>query len=165
MRVVRGIVVLAVVFVLVSPLWAGPKKGGDKKADKKAQKCPVAERLKYLEAVKLTDEQKAKLDAIKKEFVPKFTEAVKKADVLTADQKKARAEAAKAAKKAGKDKKETAEEVKAAVKLTDEQQKKSDEARKELKQLEKDLREKVKGILTKEQKDELKKAHDAKKAK
>lgn len=163
MRKVRVILVLVVALLMVSPLLAGEKKGG-KGGKKKAARCPVAERTKYLEGMTLTDEQKAKFEKIKQEFVPKFTAAQLKVEsVFTPEQKKARQEAAKEAKQAGKSTKETHEAANEAVKLTDEQKTKLAEARKDLTAVDKDLQAAVKAILTPEQQKEIKKAHRAKK--
>lgn len=163
MRKVRLALILVVALLMASPLLAGEKKAG-KGGKKKADRCPVAERTKYLEGMTLTDEQKAKFEKIKQEFVPKLTEAQLKVDsVYTPEQKKARQEAAKAAKQAGKSSKEIHEAVNEAVKLTDEQKTKLADAKKELSAVDKDLQAAVKAILTPEQQKEIKKAHRAKK--
>jgi len=159
----RVVLILAVALLMACSMLAGEK--GKNKNKKKADRCPVAERTKYLDGLKLSDEQKAKLNQIKQEFVPKFTAAEQKRDnVLSPDQRKASAEAAKAAKLAGKTGKEVRDAADAAAKPTDEQKSKLTEAKKELKELEKDLQAKVKAILTPEQQEEAKKALDAKKA-
>ncbi len=158
---VRVVLILAVALLMACPMLAGEKGKNKKKADR----CPVAERTKYLDGLKLSDEQKAKLNQIKQEFVPKFTAAEQKREnLLSPDQRKAGAEAAKAAKLAGKTGKEIREAADAAAKPTDEQKSKLAEAKKELKELEKDLRAKVQSILTPEQQEEAKKALEAKKA-
>jgi len=159
MRKMRVAVILGVALLTASPLLAGANKAG-KGGKKKADRCPVAERTKYLEGMNLTDEQKGKLEKIKQEFVPKLTAAQLKVDnVYTPDQKKARQEAAKAARQAGKSSKEIHEAANEAVKLTDEQKTKLAEAKKELSAVDKDLQEKVKAILTPEQQSQIKKAH------
>ena len=113
----------------------------------------------------LTAEQKAKMDELCKDLGPKLMTIMKKMDTLTPEQKKAQAEAMKAARDAGKKGKEAADAVAAALKLTDEQKAKQAEMRKEMAPLEKELREKVMAVLTSEQKEQLKKkAEGAKKA-
>ena len=104
-----------------------------------------------LKGLNLTDEQKAKVKELRKEYEPKFREAAD--SVLTADQKKARNDAVKAAKDAGKKGPEVLKAAKAAVNLTDEQRAKVQEA---TKSLGKDLREKIKAILTPEQQEQWK---------
>lgn len=165
MRSARWALVLAVGLAVACPLLAGEKKGG-KGREKKPPKCPAAERVeRMLQGVTLTDDQKAKLDEVKKEFGPKLAETMQKIDsVLTDEQKKARAEAATAAKAAGKKGKEMAQAIEEALKLTDEQKTKMAELKKQMGELEKSLREKVISVLTPEQKDQLKKAHQHKKA-
>ena len=83
-----------------------------------------------LKPVTLTDDQKSKLEDLKKEYEPKLKEAYAKEDVLTPEQKKAGEEAKKAAKAAGKKGKEVKDAVAAAVKETDDQKKQEKDARK-----------------------------------
>ncbi len=166
MKSARVALGLAVVLLMASPVLAGPGKNGPKK-EKKAPPNPATQFAeKVLKGIDLTDAQKTQLKEIEKEFGPKLADVVKKMDVLTPDQKKARAEAAKAAKAAGKKGKEAREAVEAAVKLTDDQKAKMAEARKELGPLENQLREKVLAVLTPEQKEKLPqpKKHGNKKA-
>jgi Spy/CpxP family protein refolding chaperone len=110
----------------------------------------------------LTDAQKAKFADIEKEFGPKLVAAQKACDVLTPEQKKAREDAAKTAKTAGKSGKEIHQAADAAVKLTDDQKAKQADAKKQAEALRKELREKVVGVLTQEQKDQIKAAHGKK---
>lgn len=163
MRSARVVLTLAVALLMASPLLAGPKKGGEKK-EKKAPQCPAAQRIeKMVAGLTLADDQKAKIGEIGKEFGPKLAEVMKKMDVLTPEQKKAKADAAKAAKAAGKKGKEAQAAIDAAVNLTEEQKAKIAEAKKEMAPLEKDLCEKVTAVLTPEQKEQLKKAKPGKK--
>ena len=115
----------------------------------------VAYILKNLD---LTDAQKAKVEELKKEYGPKFKETLKKfGDILTEEQKKARAEAVKSAAAAGKHGKEVWEAVRAAVKLTDEQKAKLAEVRKQLHSLREEAKAKFVPLLTAEQKEKLEK--------
>ncbi len=163
MRTARIVSILAVALLVASPLWAAPKKA----AAKKAPPCPADQQIcKMTEGLTLTDDQKAQLGELKKEFGPKLMAAMKKVgDVLTADQKKARAAAEKAAKAEGKKGKELHDAVAAAVTLTDEQKAARAEANKAVTALRKELGKAAMGVLTPEQKAELKKAKAAKKAK
>jgi len=130
-------------------------------AEKKAPPCPAAQRIERMtQGLTLTDDQKAKFAELAKEFGPKLMDAMKKTDVLTPEQKKAQADARKAAKEAGKQGKELTEAVMAATKITDDQKAKQAEARKEMSALEKGFAEKARAVLTPEQKDELKKKAD-----
>jgi len=146
MRVVSSMLALAVSLLFVGPLWA---------AD---QTCPTTKPACHghgscgmLKGLNLSDEQKAKVKELWKEYQPKFKEAA--GGVLTTEQKKARDDAIKAAKDAGKKGPEVFKAVRAAVKLTDEQKAKMKEA---MKPLRKELHEKVMAILTPEQQGQLK---------
>jgi hypothetical protein len=103
--------------------------------------------------VTLTDEQKAKLDEIKKEYTPKFRELAKKSDaVLTKEQKKARRDAQKAGKEAGKKQKEIQADVSAAMNLTDDQKKQRAEIKEQTDALKAEMESKVVALLTDDQK-------------
>jgi Spy/CpxP family protein refolding chaperone len=109
----------------------------------------------------LTEDQKAKVAELKKEYDPKFKENMTKADgVLTDDQKKARREAVEKARADGKSRKEVRDAAEAAVKLTPEQKTKLDELKKAGDALGKEVHAKVDSILTQEQKDQQKKMRE-----
>ncbi len=162
MRTARIALALVVALLIACPVLAAGNKCDSK--SKKCPVCPAAQRVdKMVAGLTLTDEQKTSLAAVKKEYGPKFVAALKKLDVTTPDQKKACAAAAKEAKAAGKTGKEVHQAMAAAVTLTDEQKTQLAGAKKEVGALEKGLRKQVLAVLTPEQKQELKKAHDAKK--
>ena len=108
----------------------------------------------------LTSEQKDKLEALKKEYAPKFKALREKADkILTDDQKKARDEAIKAAREAtGHDRRAAYQKVRDAVKLTDDQKKQMESVMKEGRALIEEVRPKVSDVLTDEQKTKLREA-------
>lgn len=146
-------------FLLVA-LVAGPVlgQGAEKKNKKKGQNTPpaVAQALKKVESLGLTDEQNTKLKSIASEFAPKFVAANKKlSDALTAEQKKAKQDAQAKAKADGLKGKPAAEAVATAVNLTDDQKKVDQEVKDELKKLSADLNTAVLGVLTPEQKEKL----------
>jgi Spy/CpxP family protein refolding chaperone len=151
MRVVRVLLVLAVALLMVSPALAQEKKKGKRGG---AGRDPLGMMLR---GVTLDDAQKTKVDAIKKDYAPKLAEAAKKADVLTEAQKKARADALKAAQDAGKSRQEIGAAVREAVKLTDDQKKQQTEATQAMQALAKEMRGKVMEILTPEQKEQVNK--------
>ena len=161
MKAVRHVLAVLMMFAVACPLWAAE---GKKAGAKKPPKCPAAERMeRMLEGLTLTAEQKAKLEPIGKEFGPKLTEAIAKQDaLLTPEQKKARAEAGKAAREAGKKGKEMMEAIDAALKLPDDQKAKFNDARKAVGELDKALRAKVIEVLTPEQQQKFKPAKPAK---
>ena len=78
----------------------------------------------------------------------------------TAEQKKARDEAVKAAKDAGKKGRELFEAGNAALKLTDEQKAKTAECFKAMEISNKEIRDKITKLLTPEQQEVLKKARE-----
>ena len=136
--------VLAVSFV--TPVMA---------ADKKKKKAPTAVRVP--KTVELTADQKTKLDALNKEFGPKLAELRKKqASIITADQKKARAEATKKAKADGKKGKELRAVTNAAFAFTADQKTQQAETKKAMGALQKEIRTQFAALLTDEQKAKLK---------
>jgi Spy/CpxP family protein refolding chaperone len=154
MRVVRVVLILAVALLMALPVLAQEKKKREGKRGGPGFD-PLAMMLRDLN---LSDEQKAKVEDVKKEFGPKLAEVRKKMDgVFTEENKKDRAEAEKAAKDAGKSPREVAAAARDAVKLTDEQKTKLAEVRKTMEEVNKDMREKVMSILTPEQKEQVEK--------
>jgi len=144
--------ILVVALLMVCPVLAQEKKKERKRGPRGFD--PVQMMLRGLT---LTDEQKAKVEDVKKEFAPKLAEAAKKADVLTPDQKKTRDEAQKKAKEEGKSEREIRAAGFAAVTLTGEQKAKRAEARKGMGTLIEQERAKIMEILTPEQKAEVEK--------
>ena len=123
-------------------------------ADKK-KKTPIA--VKVPKGIELTAAQKTKLDALNKEFGPKLAECRKKAaSIITADQKKARAEATKKAKTDGKKGKELRAAANAAVAITADQKTQQAECKKAMGALNKEIKTKFVALLTDEQKAKLK---------
>ena len=96
MRVVSAMLALAVSLVLVGNLLAADEKKAPAEQEPRNR---AINGLEFLRGLNLSDDQKAKVEEIKKEYAPKFKALEeKRAGILTADQKKAREEAAKAAK-------------------------------------------------------------------
>ena len=123
-------------------------------ADKK-KKTPVA--IKVPKSIELTADQKTKLDALNKEFGPKLAECRKKAaSIITADQKKARAEAVKKAKADGKEGKELKAAANAALAITADQKTQQSECKKAMGALNKEIKTQFVALLTDEQKAKLK---------
>jgi hypothetical protein len=154
MRVVTAVLALAVSLVIAGGLWAADEK----KPRQERNRERAIDGLEFLRGLNLSDDQKAKVAEIKKEYAPKFKALEeKRAGILTADQKKARDEAVKAAKAAGKTGQELFEAGRAAMKLTDDQKAKLAEVRKEVMALAKEVREKVvSSVLTADQKEQVK---------
>jgi len=151
----RSLVGLMLVAVATSGAWAQDK--GDKKKKKGAQRPqPIAQLEKQLEGLGLSDEQNAKVKSIIKEHEGKILAAQQKAnDVLTPEQRKARAEAGQKAKGEGKKGKDLAEAVSSAVNLTPEQKAKSEEATKGVRDAVDGMRKAVLETLTPDQRAKL----------
>jgi Spy/CpxP family protein refolding chaperone len=160
MRLVRVSLIVAVALLMAGSVLAQEKKEG--KRGPRGGGDPIQ---MLLRGITLTDEQKAKVDDIKKEYAPKLAEAFKKMDVRTDADKKAAADAEKAAKDAGKSRREIFAAGRDAVKLTDDQKKAQTDARQAMRTLGQEYRGKVMAILTPEQKEQVQKNLDeAKKA-
>jgi hypothetical protein len=144
---VKALMVLGMVGI-IGLAFAQEKKGGKRKGGN-----PAAGLLKKVDSLTdLTDEQKEKITALKKEHEPKLQEAQQKVNaVLTAEQRQARNDAQKAARQAGKKGKEAQAEVNAAIKLTDEQKKEFDAAQKGLDEAQAAFRRSLSDVLSDEQ--------------
>lgn len=143
--------VLALAVLIASPVWAAKEEKKAKGASK-----AVAKAFELPTIITLSAEQMTKLAEVKKEYEPKLEAAMKKQnEILTAEQKKARQEASKAAKAAGKKGKEAQADIAAAVKLTDDQKKQQEEVAKELKELNGKIKDQIASFLTAEQKAHL----------
>lgn len=168
MTTIRGLFVLAVVACLSLPSVADdakPKKkakpGAEEVEGKKARGRAVGgAAFAVPKGIELSDEQQEQVAALRKEYAPKMREIAKKIG-LSADQRKAMAEARKAAAADGKKGKEAREAINAAVNLSDEQK----AAQAEMQELAKEIRGKVMDLLTEDQKAKLPKRGGGKKAK
>jgi Spy/CpxP family protein refolding chaperone len=158
-------VVSSLLALAVSLLFAGNLLAADEKAPQEGRHShrPMMEmgdlfQGHMLKSLNLTDDQKAKVEALKKEYEPKFKEGRERTEsILTADQKKAREEAVKTAKAAGKKGPEVWRDAHSAMKLTDDQKAKMADARKANQALRKEAREKLMTVLTPEQKEQIQK--------
>lgn len=169
MRTARTVCTLALLLAAGQVFAATETKAA---ASKSAAKSAAKSTVKYyktidnkLKPVTLTDDQSAKLDALKKDYEQKFKDAYAKANVLTPDQQKAADDARKAAKEAGKTRKETNKAVADAVKETEDQKAKAKEANKDLRALQKEFLGKVQDLLTTDQKKQIEDATPAKSSK
>ncbi len=153
MRTARTAFALGLLMIVASPAFAavGAKKPGQSKTTVAYYKT-IDQTLK---PVTLTDDEKTKLDALKKEYEQKFEDAYAKKDVLTPEQKKAGDEARAAAKADGKKGKELTQAVADAEKITDEQKQKIKDANVSLTSLRGEFKGKVLDLLTDAQKKEI----------
>ncbi|MGA2616440.1 MAG: hypothetical protein ABSF26_02445 [Thermoguttaceae bacterium] len=156
MRVFKTLLPLVVLALLAATVQAQDNK------DQKPRRGPGAfggaqmiDRILAAKDLNLTDEQKTKLEDLKKEYAPKLKNPMD--GILTDEQKKARDDATKAAKDAGKNMRETFKAASEAVKLTDDQKAKLREAGKAMRPIFTELRDKINGILTSDQQEQVKK--------
>jgi len=129
----------------------------EKKAEKKAAAKPSDAAFNFPKQVQLTDEQKTKLEEVKKEYAPKLDAVDAKIGVvITPERKKARDEAMAKAKADGKKGKELQEAGLAALNLPAEDQAKLKEAMAERAKVMKEVNEKKMSLLTDDQKAQFK---------
>jgi len=151
----RGLVRVLFVFgLMLSVVSSNGTAQETKKNGKKSQNASAGLQIFTLpKEITLTDDQKAKLEDLKKEHGPKLSELSKKMDEsLTDEQKKARKEAADKARADDKKGKEFQAAVEEALKLTDEQKQKRSEVQPELAKLQASIREQIHAMLTDDQK-------------
>ncbi|MEK6258490.1 MAG: hypothetical protein AABP62_07700 [Planctomycetota bacterium] len=160
---VRATVVFGLMLSMLASVGSAQEaKGKGKKKDAAAGGQQVFQLPKE---ITLTDEQKTKLEALKKEHSPKLAELAKKLDEgITDEQKKARREAMTKARADGKKGKDLQAEVDKALNLTDEQKKKRAETQPEMSKLQLSIKEQIHAMLTDDQKTHYK-LPKAKKAK
>jgi len=157
LKVASTVFALVVSLVLVDSLSA--QQNGRGQGRRGPGSMTMIDRVERVKDLNLTDGQKAKLAELKKEYAPKLKKANEKLDdVLTAEQKKARDEAMKAAREAHKRGPEARDAAITAMKLTDAQKAKRTDIRKAIDALDKEISDKVNKLLTTEQQDVLKKA-------
>jgi hypothetical protein len=149
--VLRTVVVLSVAAVLAISGRAQEKK---KAAPKKDPYAGFFSFPKMVESkLALTNDQKAKLQDLRKEYTPKLEEVdAKIGKVMTPERRKAAADAAKEAKAAGKKGKDLAAAVQAALKLSDEEQAQLKQANQARAKLVGEIVKKKLALLTDEQK-------------
>lgn len=151
---------------LVMTGFAADEAKQKQKKKKGAAFDPTAALMKQVAAAGLPEDTVAKIKTVAAEHAPKLRAAQAKVNaVLTAEQKKARGEAMKAAKDAGKKGKELQADVDAALKLTDEQKAEFATAQKEARAAMTSFRQAVAAQLTPEQQADLGLARGKKKAK
>ncbi|MBC8325480.1 MAG: hypothetical protein H8E27_07630 [Verrucomicrobia subdivision 3 bacterium] len=124
------------------------------KKKKKPTKAPVI--VQVPKGIELSAEQTEAVADLNKKYAEQFAAARAKLNVVTPEQKKARAAAQKEAKAAGKKGKELSEAVNAAVSLTDAQKAQMKEGQKAVREVMAAARKEFAALLTDEQKAKLK---------
>lgn len=160
MKTLRIALITAIALLVTVPLMAQER---ERKKGPAKQLSPVSQAMlrmtrthEAIEELDLSDEQKESLKAVHKEFGPKMGEVFGKLkDVLTEEQQTAAKEAAKAAKEADKKGRAFFVAVEASITLTDEQTEQMNEIGEELTTLQREVTRKVLGVLTDEQRKQL----------
>lgn len=156
MRRVPLVLPLIALLILVPALRAADEP-------KKVPAKPSDAAFRFPKQVQLTDEQKTKLEELKKEYAPKLDALdARIAPILTPERQKVAKDARKKATDEGKKGKDVQEAVAAALNLPAEEQAKLKEATAERGKLMKEINAKKMELLTDEQKAQLKKPKDKK---
>jgi Spy/CpxP family protein refolding chaperone len=130
------------------------KKPDAKKPDEK-KPAPLGQ-FGFPDTVKLSDAQRAKLEALKAEYTPKVEELAKKTStIMTKERQAAVAEARKKAAADGKKGPELEKAVQAALKLTEAEQAQMKEINASRQKLMAEINKKKAEVLTEEQKKQL----------
>lgn len=156
MRLARTVLAVAVALLIAVPVLAQekPRKGGGGRPGMR----PFGMQIRLLESLNLSGEQKSKLDALAKEYTPKWEEIAKsRQGILSAEQQKTFRAAMRSAMDAGKQGKEMMDAAMAEAKATDEQKAKFAEVEKKSGELRKEFSDKADELLTPEQREQLKK--------
>ena len=153
-------------FVCALALPGQAQDGTPKKKKAKDEiKGPAATAFQLPKEIELTDEQKSKIDSLKKELGPDLVKLHRKqGDIHTPEQQAARKAAQEKNKADGVKGKAAKAAVDSAVNLTPEQQKQWDDTQKEITAHRGKIQEKLHPILTDDQKAKLKQARGKKKA-
>jgi hypothetical protein len=134
-QLLRRTITLSIVVTLMSALPAFGQKAAKQQA-RAAKRAGENQAFQLPKDITLSEDQQAKLKALKDEYGPKLAAlTAKQNEILTPEQRTARAEAAKANREAKKSGKEAQEAVNAALKLTDEQKAKWTATQKEMQEL------------------------------
>ena len=155
-RFLTALMLMLLVVAVAVPLVADAQEAGKKGKKKKGRQAGAAAALKkQLEEVELTAEQKEKIEAIIAKHSAAITEAQQDvSELLTPEQRRARAAAMKAARDAGKKGKDARADVEAAIQLSPEAKAKLAEAEKAARDAQMKLRQEVAAVLTPEQREE-----------
>ena len=160
MRVFRTVLALAVSLAI-----AGSLSAEDQRKGKQPESRPAAGGIQVDELLKglnLSRAQMMRIQALAKQYAPKFNKLTKKqTNILTVEQKKAVAEAKRKAIKAGKEPHEIEAAIRDAVTLTDEQQKAMDEIEEEMVGLQREMLGKALKCLTPAQREFIRKKLEA----
>jgi hypothetical protein len=154
--------VLAIVSVLLANFASAQEENKKKGRGQRGQNRGAGARDPFAlpRSITLSDEQKKKIDDLKKQHEPALQAAVKKSQ-LTQEQQTAQRDARRKAREDGKQGREAQEAVDAALNLTAEQK----EGRAELRKISGEIREAINGILTDDQKAQLREGRGNRKRK
>jgi acetyl esterase/lipase len=135
---------------------SGSRLSAQQNATQREQRADLFEQFFALPGIEFSKEQRAKVEEIRKEFMPKLAEAQRKFNsVITEEQVRARREAMQKARDAGKEGQELRDAVEAAAKLTPEQQKQQAAIQEERNKLFAAIRTQLTALLTEQQRGKL----------
>lgn len=168
-RIARMALVLCIVAAVTGPMAAQEKVKGEKgkgKSKKAGENPLLVQAFQLPPEIELNDEQKAKVDELKKKYGQKLAEAAKKQNsILTEEQKAKRKTAAQEIKQSGKRGKEAQEALDEAMGLSEIQKTQMKESQDEIAKLTQEVRKDVYAVLTDEQKTKLPRGYEKGKAK
>ena len=149
--------------VALLALVAVPAAAADKKKEKKpagpAIPGPVKQQLSLLKNIELTELQKQQVKDIETKYTSVFLELQSKLEnVQSADERKARNEAAQKAKTEGKKGKDLKAAVDAAAPISDAEKAAMKAAQEEMKAVSKEMKDALLGVLTEDQRAKLNEA-------
>ncbi len=160
MKTLRIALITAIALLVTVPLMAQQKrerKGPAKQLSPVSQAMLRMTRIRQaIQELDLSDEQEESLKEVQKEFGPRMGEVFGKLQgILTEEQQTATKEAAEAAKEAGKEGRALFVAIEASITLTYEQTKQLNEVGEELTTLLREFQRKTFGVLSTEQREEM----------
>lgn len=143
--------------VLLVFLTALPMFGQDLEDERERRQPPAALQFNFfLRGVELADEQQAEVEKLRKRYLPKLRELQRKlGTILSAEQRRARQDALRAAREVGQDGQQAREAAESAVKLTQEQRQQFTAIQRERAELVATIQGEVRAVLTERQRAQM----------
>ena len=142
-----------IAMMAATPLFAQEAKNRDRNRQQQRQ---AFQQVFTLRGVEFSEDQKAKVEKIRKKYVPMLAEFQRKLNgVYINEQRRARQEAFRAARDAGKNAQEVRKAADAAAKLTDDQKKQITAIQKERSDLQAKIQNELRSLLTDKQQAQL----------
>ncbi|MCB9924848.1 MAG: alpha/beta hydrolase [Planctomycetaceae bacterium] len=146
----------AITVVLLAALSNSATAQDNDRQNERRQRPTPFQQFFTLPGIEFSKEQQAKIEELRKEFVPKLTENQEAWNgVITEEQQQARRQAFQTAREAGKEGQRLRDAVDAAIKFTDEQNEQRATIQQERNKLLSEIRTQLTALLTDEQRDRL----------